>query len=146
VRKNTLHQLSNNTSDIASQIIYRNLHEIVKQEYKSFGVCRYVSSITIIYSTKKGKQRREVNENKTCIFNNGISSCSISIDRNSNGNAICKHLADTTDIMVVTVAAKWAATVVAAISTRKSPFFYSTNFFNSIAAKKNLQAVVRSCE
>jgi len=29
--------VSNNTSDIASQIIYSNLREIVKQEYKSFG-------------------------------------------------------------------------------------------------------------
>jgi hypothetical protein len=73
-----------------------------------------------------------------------------------------------TDIMVVaaewaatvaaewaaTVAAEWAATVAAvvvvavavAISTRKSPFFYSTNFFNYIAARKYLQAVVRNCK
>jgi hypothetical protein len=28
------------------------------------------------------------------------------------------------------VAAEWAAAVAVAISTRKSPFFYSTNFFN----------------
>jgi hypothetical protein len=53
-----------------------------------------------------------------------------------------------TDIMVVVAewaatvaAAEWAATVAAvavAISTRKSPFFYSTNFFNYIAARKYL--------
>jgi hypothetical protein len=33
-------------------------------------------------------------------------------------------------------AAEWAAAVAVAISTRKSTFFYSTNFFNSIAALK----------